>query len=79
MEEKYDLPKQSLALAAIPKPSSAVGLYFICPSCNYEMVFHEVRIVGIYGRCPRCQADLTFPSDREKTGIFKQMAEIFTP
>lgn len=77
--DDYQLPKKTLTLKAIPKTSSAIGLYFICPSCRYEMIQSDVKLTRIHGGCPNCHTDLTFPEMEELDLIYKQLANIYTP
>ena len=75
----YNLPEKSLTLKAIPKASSAVGLYFVCPACNYEMIYSDQRMARERGGCPNCHASLVFPDGKELERIHQLQAEIYTP
>jgi hypothetical protein len=77
--EDYKLPEKTQPLRVLAKASSAVGLYFICPVCQFNMLEPDMRLATGRRNCPNCHTDLIFPQGPELDLVIKKSMEAFIP
>lgn len=77
--DDYKLPEKTLPMRAIIKASSAVGIFFVCPVCNKELLFSDERLASDLRDCPLCHTALVVPHGEERTYLIKRATGAFIP